>query len=102
MTGMYVGMSGKIFCRLYGSAVRTSGCPQWATPRNHPRFYSGAIVHPQTNEQNIGGNCCCNTTFVSNGIYEEPNNAPTNPPTTLPPTNPPTTLPPTNPGVYSR
>ena len=62
MTGMYVGM---IFCRSYGGTVRTTGCPQWAAP-DHPGFYSGAIgyVHPQTNQPNIGGNCCSNTTFV--------------------------------------
>ena len=61
-TGMYVGM---LFCRSYGGDLRTTGCASWAVPTDSG-MYSGALggVHPQTNQVNIGGNCCTNTTFV--------------------------------------
>ena len=62
MTGMYFGM---LFCRSYGGNFRTEPCASWAVPTN-PGVGSGAlgVVHPQTNQRNIGGNCCTNATFV--------------------------------------
>ena len=62
MTGMYMNM---LFCRSYGSNVRTTACPFWAIPQ-HPGQFSGPLgtVRPRTNQVNVGGNCCSNTTFV--------------------------------------
>ena len=61
-TGMYFGM---LFCRSYGGNLRTTGCAPWAVPTDSG-MGSGAlgVVHPQTNQVNVGGNCCTNTTFV--------------------------------------
>ena len=62
MTGMYFGM---LFCRSYGGNLRTQPCPSWAVPTD-PGFFSGALgsSHTDTNQENIGGNCCSNSTFV--------------------------------------
>ena len=62
MTGMYYGM---LFCRSYGGNFRTEPCPSWAIPTN-PGVGSGALgsLHPSTNQENLGGNCCSNSTFV--------------------------------------
>ena len=62
MTGMYFGM---LFCRSYGGDVRTQACASWAVPTD-PGVGSGQLgsVHSNTNQENIGGNCCSNTTFV--------------------------------------
>ena len=62
MTGMYMGM---LFCRSYGSGVRTTQCPLWANIDSRGS-YSGPLgsVHAATNQRNVGGNCCSNTTFV--------------------------------------
>ena len=63
MTGMYFGM---LFCRSYGGDVRTQPCALWAKPGDRG-VGSGLIgsVHPRTNQENIGGNCCSNSTFVA-------------------------------------
>ena len=63
MTGMYYGM---LFCRAYGGDHRTQPCAPWAKP-GHAGVGSGAVgyTHPTTNQENIGGNCCSNSTFVS-------------------------------------
>lgn len=62
MTGMYFGM---LFCRSYGANFQTEPCASWAVPSN-PGMQSGALgsTHPQTNQENIGGQCCTNMTFV--------------------------------------
>ena len=62
MTGMYFGM---LFCRSYGGNLRTQLCADWAVPTN-PGVGSGALgaVNVRTNQMNIGGNCCSNSTFV--------------------------------------
>ena len=62
MTGMYIGM---LYCRSYGGDVRTGACASWATSA-HPGFFSGQIgsVHPNTNQENIGGNCCTRITAL--------------------------------------
>ena len=62
MTGMYYGM---LFCRSYGGNFRTEPCAPWAKP-DQPGVGSGAVgyVHRRTNQENIGGNCCSNSTFV--------------------------------------
>ena len=64
LTGMYMGM---LFCRSYGSMVRTTPCPYWGVPSS-PGTFSGQLgtVHPQTFQENIGGNCCSNATYVAN------------------------------------
>ena len=62
MTGMYMNM---LFCRSYGRDVRSMPCPVWAKP-DHPGLYSGALntVRPGTQQLNVGGGCCSNTSFV--------------------------------------
>ena len=62
MTGMYMNM---VFCRSYGSRRIATPCPAWANPSN-PGQYSGPLgrVSSVTGQENIGGNCCSNTTFV--------------------------------------
>ena len=62
MTGMYYGM---LFCRSYGGNLRNQNCAAWAVPAN-PGVGSGALgsVHSRTNQENVGGNCCSNSTFV--------------------------------------
>jgi len=63
MTGMYFGM---VFCRSYGGDWSgAQACAPWASPSNQGLF-SGAVgfVHPRTGQENIGGNCCTNITFV--------------------------------------
>ena len=62
MTGMYYGM---LFCRSYGGNFRTQPCASWAAPGD-PGVASGAIgsVSDRTNQENVGGNCCSNSTFV--------------------------------------
>ena len=62
MTGMYFGM---LFCRSYGGNFRTQPCAPWAIPTD-PGEGSGQLgsVHANTNQENIGGNCCSNSTFV--------------------------------------
>ena len=62
MTGMYFGM---LFCRSYGGNFRTQPCAPWAIPTD-PGEGSGQLgsVHAFTNQENIGGNCCSNSTFV--------------------------------------
>ena len=63
MTGMYFGM---LLCRSYGGNIRTLRCPSWAVPTN-AGVGSGQLgnMHPRTNQMNIGGNCCSNSTFVA-------------------------------------
>jgi len=62
MTGMYFGM---LFCRSYGGDLMTQPCAPWAKPGQRG-VGSGAVgsVHPRTTQENIGGNCCSNSTFV--------------------------------------
>ena len=66
MTGMYMNM---LFCRSYGSVAHATACAAWASP-THPGMNSGPLgTHrPQTNQFNVGGNCCSNTTFVDIGF----------------------------------
>ena len=63
MTGMYYGF---LYCRSYGRDLRTQPCAPWASVSS-PGFLSGALgdVHPRTGQQNLGGNCCSNITFVN-------------------------------------
>ena len=65
MTGMYYGM---LFCRSYGGNVRSTPCAPWAHP-SEPGYFSGALgsTDPRTNNVNVGGNYCQNTTFVPTG-----------------------------------
>ena len=62
MTGMYYGM---LLCRSYGGDLLTQPCASFAVPTD-PGMLSGALGsrHANTNQVNIGGNCCSNTTFV--------------------------------------
>ena len=63
MTGMYFGM---LFCRSYGGLeYGTMACAHWAVPWN-PGAYSGELgtVHDQTQQMNVGGNCCMRTSSV--------------------------------------
>ena len=62
LTGMYFGM---LFCRSYGGNQRTTRCASWAKPDSRG-VGSGVLgsMHPRTNQENIGGNCCSNSTFV--------------------------------------
>ena len=66
MTGMYFGM---LFCRSYGRNLRTTPCPWWAVPLS-PGISSGSLgfIHPQTGQQNLGGNCCSNITAVEANV----------------------------------
>lgn len=62
MTGMYFG---SLYCRSYGKNARTKPCPYWSKPGNKG-IGSGAFgsVHGETNQENIGGQCCSNMTWV--------------------------------------
>ena len=62
MTGMYINM---LFCRSYGSETRETTCAFWANP-THPGQFSGPLgsIRPHTHQENVGGNCCSNSTFV--------------------------------------
>jgi len=62
MTGMYFG---SLYCRSYGKNARTSRCPSWSKPGNKG-IGSGAFgsVHGETNQENVGGQCCSNMTWV--------------------------------------
>ena len=62
MSGMYYGF---LYCRSYGGALRTRPCAGFAAPGN-PGLGSGVLgfVNPRTNQMNVGGNCCSNSTFV--------------------------------------
>ena len=55
-SGMYYRM---IFCRSYGGNYRSIPCAIWANP-SHSGYYSGEIG----TDNNVGGNCCQNITFV--------------------------------------
>ena len=71
-TGTYYGM---LYCRSYGGNLRTRSCASWANPM-HRGTNSGALGsrHAQTNQVNVGGNCCSNTTSViaSLGLESHP------------------------------
>jgi len=66
MTGMYFGM---LFCRSYGGNFRTMPCPTWGHPNNAGIGSGGlGVVHRITGQQNLGGNCCSNMTFVAGAL----------------------------------
>ena len=68
MTGMYMHMD---FCRSYGSSRIATPCASWANPSN-PGQYSGPLgqISSLTGQENVGGNCCSNITFVSNAAMQ--------------------------------
>ena len=72
MTGMWAGM---LFCRSYGGGTADYGsalnpifsepCARFGSPA-HPGMYSGSLgdVHPDTGQENVGGQCCTSTDWL--------------------------------------
>ena len=118
MTGMYFGM---LFCRSYGGGLWSTPCAAWAVPW-HKGFFSGAldVVSSITNQLNVGGNCCCNSTILPrlslalasvtpttsapswSPTTAGPTASPTLPPITAGPMHSPSVLPTTSPTVLGQ